>query len=167
MTRFTPFALLLAGALVVGTGCHKDKMESDHGSMKKADAMAGDTLYKRLGGEPAIRAVVHDFVGRGAANPKVNFTRKGHPNEWDATPANVAKLEQRLVEFIGMATGGPQKYKGKDMVPAHKGMEITNAEFDALAADLSASLDKFKVPAKEKGELMTVVGGTRGEIVGK
>ena len=121
---------------------------------------ADKSLYDRLGGEPAITSVVEDFVGRAAGNPKVNFFRDGKFKGID-----VARLKRQLVAFIGQATGGPQKYTGRDMKQAHKGMKITNAEFDALAADLAASLDKFKVPAKEKKELLTVVGTTQKDIV--
>jgi hemoglobin len=121
---------------------------------------AEKSLYERLGGELAITAVVEDFVGRAAADPKVNFFRDGKYKGID-----VPRLKRQLVEFIGKATGGPQKYTGRDMKQAHKGMKITNAEFDAIAADLAASLDKFKVPAKEKNELLTIVGTTRKDIV--
>ncbi|MDP1798740.1 MAG: group 1 truncated hemoglobin [Planctomycetaceae bacterium] len=122
-------------------------------------------LYERLGGEAAVKAVVDDFVARAASNPKVNFTRKGTDTEWPATPENVAKLKMHLVNMIGMVTGGPQKYTGRDMKAAHVGMKITNAEFDALAGDLIATLDKFKVPAAEKNELLTIIGSTRDAIV--
>jgi hemoglobin len=121
---------------------------------------AEKSLYERLGGEPAITAVVADFVGRAAADPKVNFFRDGKYKGID-----VPRLNRLLVEFIGQATGGPQKYTGRDMKQVHKGMKITDAEFDALAADLAASLDKFKVPAKEKKELLAIVGTTRKDIV--
>ena len=50
--------------------------------------MGEKSLYDRLGGEPAIKAVVDEFVARGASDPKVNFTREGHPNHWNATPEN-------------------------------------------------------------------------------
>jgi len=126
------------------------------------------TLYDRLGGETAIRAVVDDFVPRAAADEKVNFTRKGTAGrEWQATPENVEKFKERLVQFIGVATGGPQKYEGQDMGTAHKGMKITDAEFDALANDLKLSLDKRNVPQKEQKELLEIVGSTRGVIVEK
>lgn len=123
------------------------------------------SLYERLGGEPAVKAVVDDFVGRTAANPKVNFTRKGTPAEWKATPESVGKLKERLVELVGAVTGGPQKYTGKSMKDAHKGMKITKEEFGAIAGDLKATLDKFKVPAKEQEELMKIVGSTAGDII--
>lgn len=125
------------------------------------------SLYDRLGGGPAVKAVVSDFVDRAAGDPKVNFTRQGHPNHWDATPENVAKLKEHLTQFVAQATGGPKEYMGKDMPTVHKDMQITNEEFDAIAADLKATLDKFNVPAKEQGELMAIVGSTHDQIVGK
>ena len=136
-------------------------------------AFAGDaplanekSLFERLGGEAAITAVVDDFVGRAAVNPAVNFTRQGQPRTWDANPENVTKLKKRLVQFISIATGAPDvTYEGKDMTEAHKGMKITNAEFDALAGDLAATLDTFKVPEKEKNELLKIAGSTRAAIV--
>jgi hemoglobin len=121
-------------------------------------------LYDRLGGEAAIKAVVDDFVGRAAGDPKVNFTRKGI-KEWEASEANVAKLKKHLVALIGAVTGGPQKYEGRDMKSLHAGMKITTAEFNALAGDLKATLDKFKVPAKEQDELLKIIGSTAADIV--
>jgi hemoglobin len=125
------------------------------------------TLYERLGGENAIRAVVDDFVARAAADPKVNFTRKGTPAEWKPTPENLDRLKKMLVDLIGMSTGGPQTYKGKNLKESHRDMKITQAEFDAAAADLKASLEKFNVPAKERDELLAIVNSTSKDIVEK
>ncbi len=128
--------------------------------------MAEKPLFDRLGGEAAITAVVDKFVNRAAANPAVNFTRQGQPRTWDANSENVVILKKRLVQFISIATGAQDvTYEGKDMVEAHKGMKIANAEFDALAGDLAATLDEFNVPEKEKNELMNIAGSTRGSIV--
>lgn len=124
------------------------------------------SLYERLGGEAAIQAVVDDFVGRISENPKVNITRKGSGRtEWQATPANVERVKKLLVEQICAATGGPQKYSGRDMKTVHAGMNISHGEFDAAGADLKATLDKFKVPAAEQDELMKIIVSTRGDIV--
>jgi hemoglobin len=118
------------------------------------------SLYERLGGEPAITAVVDDLTSRAAANPKVNFLRGGKFASID-----VPRFKKHLVNMVAAATGGPQKYTGRDMKTVHKGMSISDAEFDALAEDLVASLDKFKVPSREKGELLKIVASTRADIV--
>jgi hemoglobin len=113
-------------------------------------------LYERLGGKPAIDAVVDDFLAGVAGDERINAGFAG---------ANIPKLRQRLVELFCMATGGPCTYSGRDMKTVHAGMAVTGAQFDALAGHLVATLDKFKVPAKEKGELLAIVGPMRGDIV--
>ena len=70
-----------------------------------------------------------------------------------------------LVEQICQATGGPCKYTGKDMKTAHPGMNIKEADFDALVEDLKKSLDKFKVGAKEQSELLGALGPMKRDIV--
>jgi hemoglobin len=148
----------LALALTVATavGCSSNKSSADK------------SLYDRLGGEPAITAVVSDFVDRAAADPKVNFTRQGIAGapKWDPTPENIAKLKLHLTQFVCVAAGGPQTYEGRPNKDVHTGMKITDDEFAAIAADLKASLDKFNVPQKEQDELMAAVGGTKDQIVG-
>jgi len=125
------------------------------------------TLYDRLGGENAIRAVIDDFVARAADDPKVNFTRKGTAAEWKPTPEAVDHLKKMLVDLTVQATGGPQRYKGKDLKESHRDMRITQDEFDASVADLKASLDKFNVGAREQDELLAIVKSKAGDIVEK
>jgi len=120
-------------------------------------AAASESLYDRLGGQPAITAVVDDFLGNVAADIRINGRFAN---------ANLPRLKIRLVELIAAGSGGPQKYSGRDMKSAHQGMNITVAEFGALVEDLGKSLDKFKVPAKEKGELLAILGPMQGDIVG-
>ena len=122
------------------------------------------SLYDRIGGQAALMKVVDDFVARAAANPKVNFTRNG---TWNASDAAVKTLKMHLVNFLGSAFGGPQKYTGRSMKEAHKGMAITPAEFDALAADLKAVLEANKVPGAEVNEIMKIAASTAPDIVEK
>jgi hemoglobin len=116
------------------------------------------SLYDRLGGKPAITAVVDDFIGNVATDTAINRRFAG---------ANIPRLKMMLVDQICAASGGPCTYTGKDMATAHKGMNITDAEFGALVGDLVKSLDKFKVPEKEKGELLGALGGMKNAIVGQ
>jgi hemoglobin len=127
-------------------------------SMESGKTMAQPSLYERLGGKPAITAVVDDFVGNVASDTRIN---KRFAN------ADIPRLKGRLVDQVCEATGGPCKYTGASMRDAHTGMKITDAEFNALVEDLVKSLDKFKVPAKEKNELLGALGGMKGDIVGR
>jgi hemoglobin len=164
MSRRDGATSLLVWSFVLGfalSGCS----ETSQRGGTTLDAGAKKSLYDRLGGEAAITKVVDDFVARAASDPKVNFTRKGTAKEWQATDPNVSHLKKMLVQFISFATGGPQQYAGRDMKTVHAGMKITGPEFDALAADLKASLDALKVPAMEQAELLTIVGSTRKDIV--
>ena len=118
--------------------------------------MADKSLYDRLGGKGAITAVVDDFVGNVAGDKRINgFFAK----------ADIPRLKGNLVDQICQATGGPCVYKGRDMRTAHKGMGISDADFNALVEDLVKSLDKFNVPAKEKGELLGILGPLKPQIV--
>jgi hemoglobin len=118
--------------------------------------MAKKSLYERLGGAPAIQAVVDDFIGNVAADERIN---RRFAN------ANIPRLKRMLVDQICEAAGGPCKYTGQSMRAAHAGMGISEAEFNALVEDLVKSLDKFKVPAQEKSELLGALGAMKGEIV--
>ena len=118
----------------------------------------GPSLYKRLGGKAAIVAVVDDFVGNVAADARINAFFAN---------ANIPRLKLRLVEQICQGTGGPCKYRGKSMKAAHKGMGIGGKDFDALVEDLGKTLNKFKVPEKEQGELVAILGPTKPDIVEK
>ena len=139
----------LAGLLVVAAACTYD------GGMTQKSAMT-PTLFERLGGKGAITAVVEDFVGRVAADKRINGK---------FALANIPRLKMLLVEQICAASGGPCTYTGRDMKTAHAGMGITGPQFDALVEDLVATLDKFKVPAREKNELLSVLGPMKSDIV--
>ena len=137
------------------------------------------TLYERLGGKEAIHTVVDDFVARVAADSSLKarfnfkesartkaFIARGVPPPLAEMQA-VGTLKAYLTEQICEATGGPCSYVGKDMKAAHAGMGITSAEFDTVVKHLVASLDKFKVPAEEKNELLALLGPLKKDIVEK
>jgi hemoglobin len=132
------------------------------GGGKKADTTTGGTgggdkpLYDRLGGKDAITAVVDDFVGNVAADARINAFFAN---------ADIPHLKAMLVDQICEASGGPCKYTGKSMKESHTGMGVKEEHFNALVEDLVKSLDKFKVPEKEKGELLGALGGMKGDIV--
>jgi hemoglobin len=117
----------------------------------------GAPLYDRLGRKDAIAEVVKDFVEERVAKDvriKAYFAN-----------ADVPGLEAKLVDQICEASGGPCKYTGKDMKTAHAGMTIKDDDFNALVEDLRASLDRFKVAAREQQELLGELAKLHDAIV--
>jgi hemoglobin len=121
------------------------------------------SLYDRLGGKAAITAVVDEFVGRVAADKRINAFFAATA----ADPKRLSSFKAKLVDQICEASGGPCKYTGKDMKSAHMGMGVSGADFNALVEDLVAALDKFKVPAHEKEQLLGALGPMKTDIVEK
>lgn len=115
-----------------------------------------DTLYERLGGKDSIVAVVDDFVGRCAADDRINgkFAR-----------TDIGRLKQMLVDQVCQASGGPCSYEGRDMRATHDGMAVTAGEFDALVEDLVATLDQFGVAKAAQDELLGLLGPMRVDII--
>jgi hemoglobin len=143
MSRFT---IVTAATLLACAGCATPPA-----------APTTPTLYQRLGGQPAIDAVVEDGIVNIATDPRINRRFAG-----TSPPA----LKRVLVEFICARTGGPCVYTGRNMADVHDGMNIRDDEFDALVQDLVKSLDKHRVPAREQAELLELLGAMRNAIVG-
>jgi hemoglobin len=149
------FATLLLGFAIAGGAPREIFAAPQQGSS------ASDTLYKRLGGYDALAAVTDDFLARLVADPQMAKFFVGLNDE------SKKRVRQHVIDFLCANTGGPCLYLGQDMKAAHKGLHITEAEWNASAADLTATLDKFKVPAKEKGEVLAAIGGLKDQIVGQ
>ena len=124
-----------------------------------ASAQAAEkSLYERLGGKPAVTAVVSQFVDYNSADKVIR-------SRWD--PEHSDDLKQYLVELVCQASGGGCVYTGKHMDVAHAGLNVTEDEFNRVAANLVKALDKFNVPEKEKGELLAIIGSLKGKVVGQ
>ena len=122
---------------------------------------AAPSLYKRLGGYDAIAAVVDDFIGRLATDATQSRFFVGHSGD------SKGRIRQLIVDQLCAATGGPCVYLGRDMKTAHKGLGITEADWTTSVGHLVASLDKFKVPQKEKDELLAIASSIKKDIVEK
>jgi hemoglobin len=131
---------------------------------KPAAAPAPKSLFDRLGGLAAIEAVVDDFLARLTADAAV--TKNAVVVE-RLGKADAKALRQHIIDQICQATGGPCTYKGRDMKTVHTGLAITEDEWNASAADLVATLDKFKVGEAEKAELLALIVPMKGDIVGQ
>ncbi|MEO8703339.1 MAG: group 1 truncated hemoglobin [Kofleriaceae bacterium] len=115
------------------------------------------TLFERLGGQPAINAVVHEFVLATKADDRINqfFTN-----------VDAVKLEQAMDDHVCSITGGGCEYKGKSMLVSHTGMKLSDAHFAAFMDDLAKVLAKLKVPERETKEVLGAFDSLKSEVVG-
>lgn len=151
----------LAVVAVLATGCKKDEPVV---VPTPTPTPAPASLYTRLGGDAAITLVTDKFISYVVADEILvdNFVATG------TTPGSdkFNLFRERLIDQLCEATGGPYTYLGETMLVAHTGMNVTEAEFNALAGHLSKALDDYSVPATEKNELLGAVGGMKADVVG-
>jgi hemoglobin len=148
-----PFILLAVVLLMAGAAFAQPG--------KTAAPPQDKSLYERLGGYDAIAAVSDEFIGRLATGKLLGRFVVGLSDD------SKKKLRQHLVDFLCNATGGPCLYLGRDMKTVHTGLGITEADWKEAVDDLVGTLDKFKVPAREKGEVLGAVSGLKKDIVEK
>ena len=152
MTRFNrSLAALVLAAVAAGSAA----------SARAQAAASQPSLYKRLGGYDAIAAVTDDFIGRLATDKSLGRFFVG------ASADSQKRIRQLVVDQLCNMTGGPCLYIGRDMKTAHKGLGISEADWNTSVTLLVATLDKFKVPEKEKGEVLAAVSTLKKDIVEK
>lgn len=135
--------------------------------------MMGKSLYERLGGVFAVAALVDHFsdavvenrvAGEASQNPALH--------EWHTEKlARLPGLKFMRTLWLCAVAGGPFEYVGTKpgqtavgLEEAHRELQISPDEFDAVAAELGRSLDHFKVPEKEKQEVLAAFAAHKGEV---
>lgn len=118
-----------------------------------------DTLHARLGGYDAIATVANDLLSRLTADSQLGrfWEHRGEDG--------VRREKQLLIDFLCASAGGPLFYVGRDMKTSHRGMGVNESDWQAFIGHLQATLDKFKVPSRERAEVLAFVDSTKRDIV--
>jgi hemoglobin len=117
------------------------------------------TLYERLGGYDAIAAVSTDRLSRLQKDPQ--FGRF-----WSHRGADGVKRElQLLIDYLCWCAGGPVYYRGRDMQLAHRGMRISESDWNEFLGHAAETLKKFQVPEAEQREVVGFVQSLQKDIV--
>jgi len=121
--------------------------------------MSTKTLYERLGGYDAIVAVSGDLLPRLMSDSRLKrfWEHRGQDG--------IDREKQLLINFLSASSGGPMYYTGRDMKTCHKGMKIREADWTAFFGHVNATLDAFKVPPTERGEVVGFVQSLKKDIV--
>ena len=121
--------------------------------------MASDTLYHRLGGYDAVVAVVDDLLARLKADAQLGrfWQHRGEDG--------LLRERQLLINFLCSSAGGSLIYVGRDMTTAHKGMRISESDWQAFIGYLEDTLATFEVPEDERTSVLGFIGGLKADIV--
>lgn len=123
--------------------------------------MSGESksLYERLGGYDAISAVANDSLPRLQTDPQLG-------RFWAHRGADgVAREKQLLIDFLCSSSGGPVYYRGRNMVLTHRGMGISESDWNVFLGHAGATLAKFQVGEAEQRDVVNFVLSLKSEIV--
>lgn len=121
-------------------------------------AVASDSLYRDLGERPGITVIIDDTMGYVLKDDRIK-------HEFDDT--NISRLKGLLVDFIEQMSGGPQIYKGQSMKAAHKGLNLKNADFNALVEDMQKGMDDAHIPFATQNRLLAILAPMQRDVVTK
>ena len=119
------------------------------------------SLYERLGGYDVIAAFMTDYIMRIRADPKFARFSGGRGSD------NKKRGLQLNIDYMCKLAGGSNYYMGRDMKIAHSGLGITEGEWTANVKHMADALDKYKVPRREKDEVLALLNHMKMEIVEK
>lgn len=120
-----------------------------------------EPIYERIGGRDAVLAAVDLFYQKILADDLING--------FFAT-TDMDRQRGKMISFLTVAFGGPEKASGPSLREAHAHLVkdgLNDAHFDAVAGHLAATLAELGVADDLSGEVLTLVGSLRDEVLGR
>ncbi len=121
------------------------------------------SLYDRLGGKEGITSIVDDVVATHQKNPTIKAVFLPYNDE----PERLAVIKKHTVDFFSAGGGGPITYTGRDMPTAHRGMNISPAEYMAVVDDIMLVLDQHNIDEQSKKDVLAILWSLKGMIIGQ
>ena len=114
------------------------------------------THYDRVGGRPAITAVVDEFYARVLSDDELAPYFTG---------TDVDAVKRHQVLLLSMVLGGPSEYEGRELGAAHEGLGITSEHYDKVVGHLVAVLTEAGADDEVIAAAGGVVAGVKDDIV--
>ena len=118
--------------------------------------LARAELYDDLGGAAGIQGIVDHVVPRWLADPRVGPT---------FADTNMTRFRRLLTEQLCQVSDGPCHYSGRDMAAAHRGLDLHQAQFNALTEDLQAAMDDLGVSYHVQNRLVARLAPMQRDVV--
>jgi hemoglobin len=122
---------------------------------------AGQSLYERLGGAKGIAAVLDYVVEAHMRNPRIMARFLPYRDK----PDTITKVKRHTCDFFGAGSGSPRVYRGRSMRDTHRGMMISDAEYEAVAGDIMDALKEHQIDETTRNEVRAIVDSLKSDIV--
>ena len=119
------------------------------------------SLFERLGGTEGISIIVDDTVENHMNNPNIQARFLPYKDQ----PEQMNLVKKHTVDFFSAGSGGPIVYSGRDMVTAHKGMNISHAEYMHTIDDIFMALDKNGIDENTKKDVLYILWSLKNMII--
>jgi hemoglobin len=114
------------------------------------------SIYDSYVGAPAVGTAVDNFYARVLTDPRLAAHFDG---------VDLSRLKKHQRAFLAAAVGGAEIYSGRDMAAAHAGLDIADADFDAVVAHLAETLTGLGVPAATIATIGSALTPLRSHVV--
>ncbi len=115
------------------------------------------SLYQRLGGADGIARLVDDVIAAHLSNPIVKTRFE--------TITDLDHAKKMACQFFCAGSGGPETYTGRDMLTAHKGMNISEQEYLAVMDDITGAMEKQGLSQDARNDVVAILYSLKGEII--
>lgn len=119
------------------------------------------SLFERLGGSPGIARIVDEVAARHIKNPIIGARFRPYLEP----PEKLQDLKVHLAHFLEMGSGGPQRYKGRDMKSAHTGMNISAEEYMSAIDDIIGALEVTGIDEATRKDVLAITWSLKGDIM--
>jgi hemoglobin len=138
--------------------CGQTQRENATARAEPATAVApvSDRLYRDFGGQPGIERLIDGLLDNIARDDRIFPIFR---------EANIDRLRSKLIEKFCSLTGGPCEYTGASIIEAHSGLNITEAQFNALVEDLIDAMEAQNVPVSAQNRLLAILAPMRPQVI--
>jgi hemoglobin len=115
------------------------------------------SAYERIGGAPSVTEAVERFYRRLLADDELAPFFAG---------TDLAQLKRHQVALISQVLDGPKSYAGRELAEAHRGMDISIGQYQAVGAHLTAVLEELEVPRDIIDHVGKVLESVAPDVIG-
>ena len=117
------------------------------------------SLYERLGGYDGISVFANDLVSRLQSDSLLGRFWQNRSDD------SIVREKQLLIDYLCANAGGPLYYTGRDMLLSHKGMQITESDWEAFFVQAGATMQALKLAQQECDDVAAFVSSLKDDIV--